>query len=180
MGNTNVFENSWAEWIFDFVIKAGTIILTWVFFPMAMLGIITLFEEKIALIIEKEEYTILANATPLNLGQEFTLIIRNLLWNLLLFPLYLIPLVGVVIYYSVNAYLVGNTVFRFISARTNGSEGAKKLAAKHNSKIVFAGLTIVVLTSIPFINIIAPVYAIILMVHLASRINGESSSPDSL
>ena len=131
-----------------------------------MLVIVSLFEEKIAEKIEAKEYKKLLNPTPLSLWQEIKLILRNLLWNLVFLPVYLIPIVNILVYYVLNSYLVGNTVFRFIAARKFGAEKAIEIADRNNSKVVIGGLLIILLTSVPIMNIIAPIFAIIFMVHL--------------
>ena len=50
--DTQFFDTQWLETIVDFIIKAGAVIISFVFFPTAMLAIVSLFEEKIAKIIE--------------------------------------------------------------------------------------------------------------------------------
>ena len=168
VNDTQFFENKWLERVADFFAKAGTLILSWLLFPAFMLIIASIFEEKIAEIVEEKEYKKILNPTPLSISEEAKLIVRNLLWNIAFIPVYIIPMVNILVYYALNSYLVGNTIFRFIAARKHGSEKAKLLAAQNNTKIVGAGLGIVLLTSLPIANMIAPVFAIILMVHLTN------------
>ncbi|PIR32416.1 MAG: hypothetical protein COV36_04400 [Alphaproteobacteria bacterium CG11_big_fil_rev_8_21_14_0_20_44_7] len=163
------FDVEWAEELIDFIIRFGAIMLTWFLFPVIMVLIVSLFEEKTAKIVETHEYDIEANAEGLPLVDELKLILRNLFLNILALPLYFIPVVNIVAYYWLNAYLTGHIIFRMVGSRYYGVENTKKIARLNSFEITGGGLFIVLLSNIPIINLLAPVLAILVMVHFAKN-----------
>ena len=63
-----------------------------------MLIIVSIFEDKISEIIEEKEYEKIENPASLTIWQEVKLLLRNLGWNVIFLPAYLIPGIEFIIF----------------------------------------------------------------------------------
>jgi CysZ protein len=86
--------------------------------------------------------------------------------NLLTLPLLFVPLVGVVVYWVVNGFLLGREYFSLAALRFRDWPGTKALRARAWGPVFVAGLALAVWMSIPVLNALAPLFGIAVMVRL--------------
>lgn len=86
--------------------------------------------------------------------------------NLLALPFYLIPTVGLVVFYLLNGYLLGRENFELVAMRRLGARAMGRLRRRHRGRLLGAGLIVTVLMSLPLVNLVAPIVAAAAMVHL--------------
>lgn len=101
-----------------------------------------------------------------------------ILGNLLAFTLLFIPVVNLVAFFAVNAYLLSREFFEFAAMRYHSAEDAKRLRARHSTKIFLAGLVIAAFLAVPLLNLLTPLFAAGLMVHLHQKIVARDPSLD--
>ncbi len=89
-----------------------------------------------------------------------------ILGNLLALFLLLIPGVNIAAFFVVNGYLLGREFFEFAAMRHMREHEAKALRRRHAGTVFLAGLLIAAFVSIPLINLLAPLFAAAMMVHL--------------
>lgn len=89
--------------------------------------------------------------------------------NVLMLPLLFLPGINVPIFVAVNAYLLGREYFEQVAMRYGTPEAAQALRRAHSGKVMTAGLAIAAMLAIPILNILTPLYATALMVHLVKR-----------
>lgn len=168
--NSTVSDSSWIESIIDWLSGIGIFIFAWCMIPVFTPLISILFVDKIATHIESYEYN---NKLPLQAQKlhhsiihdlKFTL--KALLLNILILPLYFIPIVNITAYYLLNSYLLGNEFFRMINNRYKTIEETKYSYKNNRSTIIKHGLLITIIANIPLLNLITPIIASTLMVHL--------------
>lgn len=129
-----------------------------------------LFLDDIAQVIEKRDYPNDAPGKELPLGQAIlgsiqflgVVIVGNIIALLLLF----IPGVNMIAFFLVNGYLLGREFFEFAAMRFRPIAEAKAFRAKHSSTVFLAGMLIAGFLAIPFVNLLTPLFAAGLMVHL--------------
>jgi len=91
--------------------------------------------------------------------------------NLLVLPLYLIPGLNLVLFYALNGYILGRENFEQVALRRLDLSEARRLRQRYRWRVLAAGVIITFLSSIPLVNLIAPVIAIAFMVHVFHDLN---------
>ena len=86
--------------------------------------------------------------------------------NILALILLLVPGVNLVAFFLVNGYLLGREFFEFAAMRFRSPEEAKLFRLKHSTTVFLAGLIIAAFLAIPIVNLLTPLFAASMMVHL--------------
>ena len=100
--------------------------------------------------------------------------------RLFLFPGLLLLGFGVLIFFVANGYLLGREYFQMAASRFHDERTVKTLRSRHGGRIFLAGLMIAGFLAIPFVNLLAPLFATALMVHIHKRIDARERRPDGL
>jgi CysZ protein len=95
---------------------------------------------------------------------QFTAVM--VLLNLLVLPLYLVPVVNVVAFYGINGYLLSREYFDLVALRRLDARAAQRLRQAQRGRLFVAGLLIAGLLTIPLVNLLAPLIAAAFMVHV--------------
>ena len=85
----------------------------------------------------------------------------------------LIPGVNIVAFFLVNGYLIGREYFEFAAMRFMAPADAKRLRKAHGGQVFVAGLVVALVLAIPIVNLLAPIFGTVLMVHLHKRVAGR-------
>jgi len=163
----------WAGWLtFIFGILASVgLALTLALLMAPVTAIIAgLFLDDVAGAVEGRDYP---NETPghaLPFGAALwgsikflgVVVVGNLFALLLLF----VPGVNLIAFFLVNGYLLGREFFEFAAMRFRPPEEARLFRAKHSSTVLMAGFVIAGFLAIPILNLLTPLFAASLMVHL--------------
>lgn len=160
-------EDTGLDFLLDMLLTFGAWIGGWFLLPVMLPAIAAFFQETIANRIEERDYPAFmppAVERPwlVELWEESKFVLLLLALNLLMLPFIFFP----VIYYGVNGYLIGREFFETVAARHIGKREAKKLRRTHNFAAFLGGLLIVLMTNIPFVQLISPFVGVALMVHL--------------
>jgi CysZ protein len=100
--------------------------------------------------------------------------------NLIALPWYLVPILNVIVFYGLNAYLLGREYFEIVALRRLDSRSAQRLRHAHRLRFLIAGLVIAGLLTLPVVNLVAPLLAAAFMVHLVAAIITPTTSPAPL
>ena len=160
---------SW-DWLTSFLQGAAAFGLAWGLFPLLIPLFISVFVNQLAASIEKREYGEKPQGKNLpfmpELKMDLGFTAYALIINIFLLPIYLIPGINLIAYYAINAHLLGKQYFMMISRRHTDNDARKSLAQKHRSRIYICGLIVVLVTTIPGLNLVGPAFAAAIMVHL--------------
>ncbi|MBB4231364.1 sulfate transporter family protein [Rhizobium mongolense] len=168
----------WAGWLsFVFVILASiglALGLALMLSPVTAL-IAGLFLDDVADVVEKRDYPEDTPGTAMPIGPAIVsslkflgvVIAGNIVALLLLF----IPGVNLIAFFLVNGYLLGREFFEFAAMRFRSPEEARLFRAKHASTVFLGGLVIAAFLAIPFLNLLTPLFAAGMMVHLYKLIS---------
>jgi CysZ protein len=88
------------------------------------------------------------------------------LGNLFALVLLLVPGINLAAFFLVNGYLLGREYFEFAAMRFMSPADAKRLRSRNSTTIFFAGLIIAAFLSVPLLNLLTPMFAAGMMVHL--------------
>lgn len=173
----------WAGWMsFILAILAGiglALALALLISPVTAI-IASMFLDDVAEVIEKKDYPAdppgtampLSEAIPSSLKFFGVVILGNLIALLLL----LVPGVNLIAFFLVNGYLLGREFFEFAAMRFRSPADARAFRSKHQTKVFMAGLVIAAFLAIPFLNLLTPLFAASMMVHLHKSISKRDPS----
>lgn len=148
----------------------GIIIIMWLLLPTLVPAISGIFEDQIINLIEKD-YGFKTISKPSDYNSKIIILetikylIFSLIINLILIPLYFIPLINFLIYYFVNSYLIGKITLKFTIARYLGFKKANLIVKKHIKVFLIIGFIVCILANIPIINLLSPLIATCLAAH---------------
>src|SRR5262249_47955089 len=147
--------------------------IAWFLFPGIMPVIVSFFDNRIADIIERQDYPA-APAQPAEFLPEMLHDLRfscvTILLNILVLPLYLFPLLFPFVFYGLNGYLLGREFFVMAARRHMPIVEAEALRKRHANSVLAAGVILTLLATIPIVNLFAPFWGIAIMVHLYHRL----------
>ncbi|KRB51929.1 cysteine biosynthesis protein CysZ [Rhizobium sp. Root708] len=163
----------WAGWLsFVFLIMAGiglALGLALLLSPVTAL-IAGLFLDDVAEIVEKRDYPSDAAGTAMPLAASISSSIKFLgvviLGNVVALFLLFIPGINIAAFFLVNGYLLGREFFEFAAMRFRSPEEARQFRAQHAGTVFLAGLVIAGFLAVPIVNLLTPLFAAGMMVHL--------------
>jgi CysZ protein len=163
----------WAGWLsFVFVILASiglALGLALLLSPVTAL-IAGLFLDDVAEVVEKRDYPEDISGAAMPLGPAIASSLKFLgvviAGNIVALFLLFIPGVNLIAFFLVNGYLLGREYFEFAAMRFRPPEEARLLRAKHASTVFLGGLVIAAFLAIPILNLLTPLFAGGMMVHL--------------
>ncbi|ABS65164.1 protein of unknown function DUF540 [Parvibaculum lavamentivorans DS-1] len=168
----------WVDTILQFIARfLAVIVLIPLVHPVVTL-VAGFFLETIAARVEAEDYPAdpPGNDQPflqsLVVALRFTLVL--IVVNLLALPLYLLPFVNVALFWVINGYLIGREYFELVALRHVSTTEAELLRKRYRARIFLAGVVIALFTTVPVLNLFAPLFATALMVHTYKRLAAGS------
>lgn len=153
---------------------ASFIFLLIVLFPAVATLFVSLFLDEISVAVERRHYPNdpPGRDTPLRdsllLALKYMAILIAL--NIAVLPLYLlafvIPPISVVIFYSLNGYLLGREYFELVAQRHGSPQDVSRLRKLFKTNILWRGIMITVLLMVPVVNFFVPIIATAWMMHV--------------
>jgi CysZ protein len=155
----------------------GGMIAAHFFFPLLYPILISFFDDRVANVIEHEDYPQLPPAvgpfwpTVLN---DISFSLKAVGLNILILPFWIIPPLGITLYYGLNGYLLGTQFFRIVAGRRVTAAEATALQKKAHYSILLTGVAISFFSTVPVLNLAAPLVGIAAMLHLFHALRGTS------
>ena len=139
-----------------------------------------LFLDDVAEVVEKRDYPAdppgkaLPFAPAMKSSLKFlgVVVVGNVIALLLLF----IPGVNLIAFFLVNGYLLGREFFEFAAMRFRPPEEARRFRTKYAFTVFLAGLVIAAFLAIPIVNLLTPLFAAGMMVHLHKLISHKEAA----
>lgn len=174
--HTVLTDYAWVDWIVDVLGGLVVLLLAWVLFPATVGMVSSFFLDEVVRRVEERHYPHLPPARQTSLGKELGTALRFLavvvLVNLLALPLYIAaPGLNLLVFYTVNGYLLGREYFEMVAIRRLGRREAGYLRRARPLKPFSAGVIIAFLSTIPIVNLLVPVIASAFMVHVFHSMN---------
>ena len=176
---------SWAGWLgFIAAMVAGIGLALGLALLIAPVTAIVagLFLDDVAEAVERTSYPLDPPGKPVPalqsivLASKFFLVViaGNLIALLLLF----VPGINIGAFFLVNGYLLGREFFEFAAMRFRPEVEAKALRSKHAGTVFLAGFVIAAFLAVPLLNLLTPLFAAAMMVHLHKMI--AARDPDGV
>ncbi|WEX77588.1 sulfate transporter family protein [Sinorhizobium numidicum] len=135
------------------------------------------FLDDVAEVVEKRDYPTEAPGAPLPLAEAIVGSAKFLgvviLGNIAALLLLLVPGVNLVAFFLVNGYLLGREFFEFAAMRHRPPSEARLFRVKHRSTVFLAGLVLAAFLAVPLLNLLTPLFAAGMMVHLHKMLSAR-------
>lgn len=152
----------------------GASLIAWILFPAIMPVIINFFDDTIAFLIEEQDYPKSLKGHEQAFWPKFWHDTRFSLFalgvNILVLPLYLVPVLNMCLFYFLNGYLLGREFFRMVARRHVSERESDTMYHNHSALIMTTGVLLAIMATIPVANLFAPFLGIAMMVHLYHRL----------
>lgn len=156
-------------------IGAGLGLLVAFFFLMAPVTSIFagLFLDRIAAKVEQRHYPDDTAGRPLPgfkaiiMAIQFALVV--LATNILALPMIFLGF-GIIVLFVINAYLLSREYFEMVAMRFMPPEDAKALRQANAVSVFIAGFLPAILSVIPFVNLVVPLFSTSYFVHLFKQV----------
>lgn len=129
-----------------------------------------LFLDDIAETVERTDYPLDPPGKPVPVLRSIVLAMKFfavvIVGNVIALLLLLVPGINIGAFFLVNGYLLGREFFEFAAMRFHPEAEAKALRSKHAGTVFLAGLVIAGFLAIPLLNLLTPLFAAAMMVHL--------------
>lgn len=177
---------SWAGWLgFIVAVIAGiglALGLALLIAPVTA-AVAGLFLDDVAEIVERADYPADRPGQSMPVIPAFIMTLKFfgivILGNFVALLLLLIPGVNIAAFFIVNGYLLGREFFEFAAMRFRPEAEAKALRRRHAGTVFLAGLVVAAFLAVPLLNLLTPLFAAAMMVHLhkaVSHMETENSS----
>jgi uncharacterized protein involved in cysteine biosynthesis len=169
--HTQLFAWWWLDDVLAVLGGVAALALSWFLFPAVAMLFIGLFLDSVVEAIERWHYPDLPPARgagiSASIGSAIRLGLIALALNLLLLPAYfLLPGVNLLLFWSVNGYLLGREYFELVALRRLDPAAAQALRRSRAAAVFLAGTLIAVMLTVPIFNLAAPVVGAAFMLHL--------------
>jgi CysZ protein len=139
--------------------------------------IASLFLDDVAEAVERSDYPDdpPGKAVPLIPGIVLSIKFFGIviLGNIAALFLLLVPGINIAAFFLVNGYLLGREFFEFAAMRFLPEAEAKALRRRHAGTIFLAGLVIAAFLAVPLLNLLTPLFAAAMMVHLHKMVTAR-------
>jgi CysZ protein len=174
----------WIDTLVDVVGGLAVLVLTWLLFPAVATLVLSLFIDQIITAVETQDYPYLPPPVPSTWWQAIVVALKftsvMVVLNLIALPLYLVPVLNVIVFYGLNAYLLGREYFEMVALRRLDPPSARRLWLVHRLRLLIAGLVIAGLLTLPVVNLVAPLLGAAFMLHLVMAIITPEAPPATL
>ncbi|MBW8299139.1 MAG: sulfate transporter family protein [Hydrogenophaga sp.] len=163
----------WAGWltfIFGIFASIGLALALALLLSSVTAIIAGLFLDDVAEVIETRDYPADRPGTAMPIGAAMLSSLKFfgivLVGNIIALMLLLVPGINIVAFFLVNGYLLGREFFEFAAMRFRSPDEARLFRSRHSGTVFAAGLVISAFLAIPILNLLTPLFAAGLMVHL--------------
>lgn len=180
---TTVTDWGWLEWIIDAAGWLAGVVLMLILFPVLATMILGFFLDPAAGRVARRHYPGIepGREQPIMeaIGGALRFLAVVILLNLLALPVYmLVPALNLILFYLINGYLFGREYFELVAARYLSNRDAAALRRRHGGAVFGTGVLITLGLSIPFLNLIVPLWATAMMVHMVAGVLPARSPED--
>ncbi|MBZ9708842.1 sulfate transporter family protein [Mesorhizobium sp. ESP7-2] len=171
---------SWAGWL------GGIIAAIALAFGMALLVapvtavVAGLFLDDIADVVERTDFPGDPAGRAMPALRSLVLAIKFfgvvVLGNIVALMLLLVPGINIAAFFIVNGYLLGREFFEFAAMRFRPEEDARALRRQYAGTVFLSGLVIAAFLAVPLLNLLTPLFAAAMMVHLHKAVSAREAA----
>jgi uncharacterized protein involved in cysteine biosynthesis len=180
---TTFLEIGWLETALDALGGLAALALTVVLYPAVAAAVTSLLLDSTIAAVESRHYPGLPPPRRVGFGEQAWAALRLLalavFLNLLMLPVYFLPAINLVVFYGLNGYILGREYLETVASRRLDPPGIRRLWSDHRMTWVASGAVIALVSTIPVINLIAPLVGAAAMTHQVARLGWRSGDSTS-
>lgn len=162
---------AWLHWIIVVLGNLASLGVTVVIFPGVSGLVVSLFLNEVAEAVEARHYPELGLVRRQSFRELLAQGLRfagiSVVLNVLALPVYVFaPAMNLLVFYVLNGYLLSREYFELVAFRRVAPNEARRLRLAHPALMLLAGVLTTFLLTVPLVNLVTPVFATALMVHL--------------
>lgn len=171
-------EIEWANTLIHWLGGTAVVVLALMLFPASFGIVISIFIERIADIVEHRHYPQLgpARGIPIWTGiwTGLVFLVAVIVLNLVMLPFYILAIfvagLGAALFYGINGWLTARLYYEQVALRRMAPAEVKAWRKANSWVLWMTGIVIVLLGTIPILNLIVPVLGTAAMVHVAQTL----------
>jgi uncharacterized protein involved in cysteine biosynthesis len=142
--NAAFFEWRVLNWLVDLTGGLAVLVLSWLLFPAVVTAIMSFFLERIAAAVEALDYPGRGPPRRQRIGETIAATLRltglTLLLNLLALPVYLlVPGINLVLFLTLNGYLLGREYFEVVALRRLDAAATRAARNRFGLRVFLGG-----------------------------------------
>ena len=173
LAHTHLFAIHWLDAAVAALGELAAFGLAYLLYPGVAGAMMSLFLDQAAAAVEARYYPSLAPPRRIGVGEQVAsaarLLVATIVLNLLALPLYLVPAINLLVFYALNGYILGREYFEMVASRRCDPAGVRQLWRDHRWMWLAMGAMIAFLSTLPVINLIAPLLGVAAMVHRVAK-----------
>ncbi|PCI33415.1 MAG: hypothetical protein COB54_03680 [Alphaproteobacteria bacterium] len=168
--------NDFFQWILDvdWIFNIIFFFLMGIFFPPIATVFMSLYLDDIVDAVENKYYPERKAGKRIGVAHLAYLALRLAFWivilNIIVIPLYFfffwLPFVPLVIFYTLNSYLLGWGYYEMVAVRHLGIREAGQHRKSIRGQVLGGGFVVTLLYSFPVVNLAAPILGAAILAHL--------------
>ena len=167
--HTHLFQVGWLNTVIAALGELAAFGLAYLLYPGVVGAVTSLFLDQAIAAVEMRHYPALPPPRRIGIGEQVIravrLLILTVVLNLLVLPVYLVPAINLLVFYTLNGYILGREYYEMVAPRRADPEGVRRLWRDHRWAWIVMGAAIAFLSTLPVINLIAPLLGAAAMVH---------------
>lgn len=173
-----IFDWEWLNealgWIIGWSVWPIVAVSAYLLFPAVSTAFMSLFLDDVVKAVEAKHYPDRPPMRQVGAAESFLMAVRMsivvILLNLLALPFYFLLLFTAigpfVLFFLLNAYLIGREYFELVAVRHMDPKEAAAFRRRRRDRSFLCGGVIVGLFLVPLVNIFAPIIGAAMMVHI--------------
>jgi hypothetical protein len=161
-------DSGWMDWLFGGLAMALGSMAAWFLYPLftpLLAGMLAEHSSRVVAMEYPDAPAFRPVSTWVALRMDAMVVLRALGWNLLLSPLYLIPVVNLLVYYALNGRLLGQEFYLLVARQHEDPLTIRQGLQSQKRQVFSLGVVLAILATLPLINLIFPVLASLVMAH---------------
>ncbi|HIJ79738.1 MAG: EI24 domain-containing protein [Desulfobulbaceae bacterium] len=172
-------QTGWLDTLVNWLVGLLTGVAGWFMLPPLVILVAGICQERIIHKVELAYYPDRVRKEAPQFWADFrhdlAFAASALFLNLLILPLYLFG-IGFLASIILNSYLLGREFFESVAGYHLGKPRAKELMRQHKRVAYAGGLAITLMTLVPFLNLLMPILATVLMLHVFHSLPGKQEA----
>lgn len=173
------FQWDWVNTAISALTGLGFVVGGFFLFPLVISALIGLFLDDISDAVEEKHYPNdeKAHDVPImsSVWDAIKFLAIIIVCNIVVLPLYFIPVINLFVYYILNGYLISREYFQMVAIRHHEIEDVTRLRKAKSTELFLMGVLIAFCLTIPIVNLITPIVATAAMVHLYKKRAGSTA-----
>jgi CysZ protein len=178
------FQWDWVNTVVSFITGLGFVLGGFFLFPLVISALVGLFLDDISDAVEEKHYPgdEKAHDIPVlsSIWDAVKFLGLVLICNIVVLPLYFIPVINLFVYYVLNGYLISREYFQMVAIRHHDENEVTRLRKTNATELYLMGIVVAFCLTIPIVNLITPIVATAAMVHLYKKRAGSKPAGKSV